>query len=281
MIGGSRGIGRAVAEAYAVAGAHVVVNGRAPEAVGDTVGAVLRAGGSAIGVVGSASEPAVVAECRRMAEVEFGAVDALVVCAGAPEPPGSSILTIGVEEWRELIDAHLTTAFLACREFAPGMVERGRGSIVLTSSHAATGMYGGTGYPAGKGAINSLVYALAAELGEHGVRVNAVAPGARTRLSQGPDYEAQIADLHARGLIDDVVRDASLSPSAPEYVAPLYLFLGSDAGSQVSGEVLVAAGGYLGRFAPPADQFLAWRDAGSHPPYTRAEIADVFAPGER
>jgi NAD(P)-dependent dehydrogenase (short-subunit alcohol dehydrogenase family) len=83
------------------------------------------------------------------------------------------------------------------------MVHQGGGSIVNTSSFAFLGDSGGTGYPAGKGAVNSLTLAIAAELKEHGVRAN-VCPGARTRLSTGPDYVAHVTELNRRGLLDDV-----------------------------------------------------------------------------
>jgi len=154
------------------------------------------------------------------------------------------------------------------------MVERGRGSIVNTSSHAFTGIFGGTGYPAGKGAVNSLTYALAAELREHGVRINAVCPGARTRLSTGVEYERTIEDLHRRGILDEMMRAGALSPAPPEYVAALYAFLASDLAADVTGEILVAAGGYLGRFPRPTEEMLAYRDHAASPPWSLTEIAE-------
>ena len=81
-------------------------------------------------------------------------------------------------QFRDLIDAHLGTTFETCRAAAPLMVARG-GSIVNTSSFALLGDCGGTGYPAGKGGVNGLTLAIAAELKEHGVRANVVCPGAR------------------------------------------------------------------------------------------------------
>jgi 3-oxoacyl-[acyl-carrier protein] reductase len=273
LTGSSRGIGLAVARAYAAHGARVVLNGREGAAVDDAVAQIVGAGGSAVGVVGSAADPAVAADLRRTAEQAFGPVDVLVTCAGAPEPPGSSILTISLADWHDLLDAHLTSTFVAAREFAPGMVERGRGAIVATSSHAFTGMYGGTGYAAGKGGVNSLVLAMAADLREHGVRVNAVCPGARTRLSTGDEYEAQMRDLHARGILDAGMLAASLDPAPPEYVAPTYVLLGSDLAAEVTGQILIAAGGFVGRFGASEQEFLLYRDHAADPPWTPEEIA--------
>lgn len=275
VTGSSRGIGRAVALDCARSGDAVVVNGRDGDAVAAVVDEIIEAGGVARGVSGSAADPATV-ELLVDAAADVGEVRALITCAGTAEPEGSSILDITPDQWHELIDAHLTATFLACRAFAPALVARGGGAIVTTASHAFTGMYGGTGYAAGKGGVVSLTYALAAELRQHGIRVNAICPGARTRLSEGESYESQIGNLHARGLIDDVVRDASLSPAPPEYVTPLYRYLAGD-DATVSGEVFVAAGGYVGRFARPTDTFLTWRDHATHQPWTTDELHQLIS----
>ena len=150
----------------------------------------VEAAGAVSGVAGSAADPAVV-DGLLEAAAGLGDLDVLVNCAGTAEPPGSSILDITLEEWQRADRRPPDSTFLTCRAVAPLLVARGGGAIVNTSSHAFTGVFGGTGYPAGKGGVNSLTYALAAELREHGVRVNAVCPGARTRLSTGPGYEAR------------------------------------------------------------------------------------------
>lgn len=274
VAGSSRGIGLAVAQALADAGAHVVLNGRDPDAVAEAVGLVRRQGGVATGIVGSAADPAT-AQAMVSAGQDLGQVSIAINCAGTPEPPGSSILSIAHQDWTALLEAHLTSSFALARAVAPTMVEAGTGSIIFTGSHAATGIYGGTGYAAAKGGVNSLTYALAAELKDRGVRVNAVCPGARTRLSTGPDYVAGIERLHARGLLHDLARDASLNPPAPEYVAALYAFLASDLAAGITGSVFAGAGGYLGRFAGPDEQLLAYRDHETSPPWTIEEIRDI------
>jgi 3-oxoacyl-[acyl-carrier protein] reductase len=89
----------------------------------------------------------------------------------------------------------------------------GRGAIVNTASHAFTGVFAGTGYPAAKGGVVSLTYALAAELREHGIRVNAVCPGAETRMSTGSDYSDHIEELHRRGILDDLTYAGASAPA--------------------------------------------------------------------
>ena len=278
VTGSSRGVGLAVAAALADQGAAVVVNGRDPAAAEQAAGKIVAAGGRARAVAGSAGDPAVAQRLLGAALDSFGEVDALVNCAGTAEPPGSSILDVTGEQWLELLDAHLTSAFTTCRAVVPRMVARGRGAVVNTSSHAFTGAFGGTGYPAGKGGVNSLTLALAAELREHGVRANAVCPGARTRLSTGSEHRRHIDELHRRGMLDDLTRHGALQPAPPDYVAPLYTFLASDLATGLTGQIYAGSGGYLGRFAAPEEQLLAWRDHEQHPPWSVAEVAELLNP---
>jgi len=205
----------------------------------------------------------------------FGSIDVLVNCAGISEPPGASILDMSARDWRESIDAHLTSTFNCCRHAAPRMLAQLRGAIVNTSSHAYLGHYGGTAYPAAKGGINSLTFALAAELREHGVRVNAICPGASTRLSSGAAYERHIRELHARGLLGDVARDAALDPPPPEHVGPLYAFLASELADGISGRVFSSVGGYVGVFAPSQEKLLAFRDHRSAGPWPIQDLANA------
>ena len=204
---------------------------------------------------------------------EFGRIDILVNCAGTAEPTGSSILTITPAQFQDLIDAHLGTVFQTCRAAAPLMAKQGSGAIVNTSSFAFLGDYGGTGYPAGKGAVNGLTLAIAAELAEHGVRANVVCPGAKTRLSTGPEYEAHIAALNRRGLLDDVSMQGALDAAPPEYAAPIYAYLASDLAADVTGQIFIAAGGFVGRFDRPTPSIVAYRDHHDAPPWTIDEIS--------
>jgi NAD(P)-dependent dehydrogenase (short-subunit alcohol dehydrogenase family) len=266
IAGSSRGIGRSVARALAAEGAAVVVNGRDASAVEETAAGLEAEGARVARCVGSLADYANAGRLVECCVDHFGAIDVLINCAGIAEPEGSSILSVTPDAWRELIDTHLTSTFNTCRHAAPRMVGQGSGAIVNTSSHAWLGIYGGTGYPAGKGGVNSLTFAIAAELKDRGVRVNAVCPGARTRLSTGPAYEAKIRDLHARGILSDALRDASLRPSGPEHLGPVYAFLASDLAQALTGRLFTAAGGYVGlQGGVGGETLLAWRDAGEGP----------------
>jgi len=277
VVGGSRGIGAAVAALLAQLGAGVVVNGRDVDVVASTVGTITSAGGSAVGLPGSAVDDSVATALISLCESEFGQINALVNCAGTAEPAGSSILTISRQEFRDLIDVHLGTVFATCRAAAPRMIARGGGSIINTSSFAYLGDYGGTGYPAGKGAVNGFTMAIAAELAEHGVRANVVCPGARTRLSTGAAYEQQIESLRRRGMLDEVSAQAALDAAPPEYAASLYAYLVSDLSTRVIGQILIAAGGFVGRFDRPAPALLGYRNHDGSPPWSISEIDRMFS----
>lgn len=275
VVGGTRGIGRAVAALLAELGANVVVNGRDPDAVDDTVAQLTGAGGVAVGFAGSPADEKTAAALVQACRDAYGGPDILINCAGIAEPPKSSILDISTADFDELISSHLGTVFHTCRAVAPIMVAAGAGSIVTTSSAAYLGDYGGTGYPAGKGAVNGLTMAIAAELKPLGVRANVVCPGARTRLSEGPEYEDHIRDLHSRGLLDDFTMQASLNAAPPEHVAPTYAYLASDLATDVTGQILIAAGGFVGRYDRPSPSIIAYR-GDSEPPWTLKELDAKF-----
>ena len=208
---------------------------------------------------------------------EFGRIDILVNCAGTPGLAAESILKVTSKLFHDLLEAHLVTTFETCRAAAPKMVEQGSGSIINTSSFAYLGDYGGTGYPAGKGGVNGLTLAIAAELKEHGVRANVVCPGAKTRLSTGSEYESHIAELNQRGLLDDVSTQTALDAPPPEYVAPTYAYLASDLAKDVTGQIFIAAGGFVGRFDRQTPAIIGYRDHQGTPPWSMTELHELIS----
>jgi NAD(P)-dependent dehydrogenase (short-subunit alcohol dehydrogenase family) len=273
VVGGSRGIGASVAALLAHHGAGVVVNGRDADAARTTADRITAAGGRAAAHPGSPSDQQAAESLVGRCIDEFGGIHVLINCAGIAEPPGSSILNVSSAQFAELLEAHLGTVFATCRAVAPTMVAQGGGSIVNSSSFAFLGDYGGTGYPAGKGAVNSLTLAIAAELKEHGVRANVVCPGARTRLSTGPDYVEQITNLNRRGLLDGASMQGALDVAGPDYAAPIYVYLASDLAKHLTGEIFAASGGFVGRFPKAAPGLIAYRDHHDAPPWSVDEIS--------
>jgi NAD(P)-dependent dehydrogenase (short-subunit alcohol dehydrogenase family) len=261
----------AVAELLAKQGAGVVVNGRDADAVEAAAQRV-----SGVAHAGSPSDPtvadALIDRCIR----EFGRIDILVNCAGTAGLAAESILSVTSAQFRDLVDAHLGTVFETCRAAASRMVAQGGGSIINTSSFAFLGDYGGTGYPAGKGGVNALSMAIAAELKEHGVRANVVCPGAKTRLSSGKEYEDHIVALNRRGLLDEVSTQAALDAPPPEYVAPIYAYLAGDLAKDVTGQIFIAAGGFVGRFDRQTPTIIGFRDHQDSPPWSITELHDMI-----
>ncbi|HZN79913.1 MAG TPA: SDR family NAD(P)-dependent oxidoreductase [Mycobacterium sp.] len=268
VVGGSRGVGLAVAELLAAQGAGVVINGRDADAATEAAQHIT----GAVAFSGSPADPAVADALIDTCIKEFGQIDVLVNCAGTAGLASESILKVTSAQFRELVDAHLGTTFETCRAAAPKMVGQGGGSIINTSSFAFLGDYGGTGYPAGKGGVNGLTMALAAELKEHGVRANVVCPGAKTRLSTGSEFEAHMVELHRRGMLDEASMQAALDAPPPESVAPTYAYLASDLAKDVTGQIFIAAGGFVGRFDRQTPSILGYRDHQDSPPWSVDEI---------
>ncbi|MGX9788213.1 SDR family NAD(P)-dependent oxidoreductase [Mycobacterium sp. MMS18-G62] len=273
VVGGTRGVGLAVAELLAEQGAGVIVNGRDADAASEAAQHIT----GAVAYPGSPADPSTADALIDTCMQEFGRIDILVNCAGTAGLASESILNVTSAQFRDLLDAHVGTTFETCRAAAPHMVKQGSGSIINTSSFAYLGDYGGTGYPAGKGAVNGLTMAIAAELKEYGVRANVICPGAKTRLSTGPEYEAHIIGLQARGLLDDASTQVALDAPPPEYAAPMYAYLASDLAKDVTGQIFIAAGGFVGRFDRLAPSLLAYRDHHDSPPWTVEEIHGMLA----
>lgn len=275
VTGGSMGIGRAVARRCLQEGARVVIGARDAQALDATL-EELQFDGDVLACAGSVADYAFAGALVGTCVGEFGGIDVLVNCAGIAEPRGTSILDIEPADWHHLIDVHLHGTFNTCRHAAPQMAKAGGGAIINTSSHAFLGIYGGTGYAAGKGATNSLSAAMAIDLAASGIRVNTVCPGARTRLSTGEDYLAQIEDLHRRGALSDERKASALDPAAPEYVASLYAFLASDLAAGISGALYFGSGGYIGRFTEYGQELLMAMDHRRNTPSSIGAVGEAL-----
>jgi 3-oxoacyl-[acyl-carrier protein] reductase len=238
VTGSSRGIGAAIAQRFAGAGAAVAVHGRDRQAADRVAQRITASGGRAISVLADVTDVGQLEAMRLSIEDRLGPVDILVANAGTnPVPPGP-LEEITVEGWRASIDANLTATFLTVRTFLPGMKERHRGVIITTSSAAARRPTAQSplAYAAAKAGIELLTKHLAQQAGPFGIRVNCVAP--ETILTERNQQQIPEAVQDQLRLSHPVQRLGT-----PEDVADAALFLASDRSAWVSGITIDVAGG--------------------------------------
>lgn len=236
VTGASRGIGAAVAVAAAREGADIAVCYRERHAQADRVVEAIRAlGRDARSFAADLSVPVLARAMVKEAEGHFGRIDGLVNNAGIM--PESSFLDIDDEQWDAVIRTDLYSAFACTQAVLPGMIERGKGVIVMTSSRLGQiGWPGLAHYSAAKAALLGLVKSLAREFGPMGIRVNAVAPGVTvtdmtSALVNDESGRRRLAELPAGRF------------GTPEEVALTVVFLLSDAASLYHGQTLGPNGG--------------------------------------
>lgn len=236
VTGGSRGIGRAVAEALARAGARVAINYHRDESAADSVVEEIRGGGGeAMALAGDVSDASDARQLVRDVVAAWQGLDILVVNAGIWEEDRAGAGDL--EVWNRAIAVNLRGAFLVADAAIPHL-EKARGSIVFMSSTAGQrGETGHSAYAATKGALISYTKSLAVELGPRGVRVNCVAPGwVETDMT-----EEALAEPSSRKKIEQSIPLGRVAQ--PADVAGPVLFLVSDLARHVQGEVLNVNGG--------------------------------------
>jgi NAD(P)-dependent dehydrogenase (short-subunit alcohol dehydrogenase family) len=246
VTGASRGIGAATAVACAAEGAKVVVNYRADKAGADaTIGKIEAAGGHGLILQADVSDTAEVERLVAKVTSELGPIDLLV--NNAASFSRSSFLDVDLDELDRDWATNVRGLYYLSQLVARSMVERGRGVIVHVSSILARlAVPSRTVYCATKGAVESLTRAMALDLADTGVRVNAVSPGLISTeglLAGMPDPELQVA-------IQRYVPGGRFGE--PEEIAHVVTFLASDDARYVNGSVIPVDAGLGGREAGPA-----------------------------
>lgn len=274
VTGAARGIGRAAAVALARAGAKVIgvdicakvsdILDFAPATEAD-----LAETGRQVAAAGAqwsqfVADQRDIAQLREVADQIRNDGDGIdVVFANAGIQAFKPLLEMTDPDWHDQIDVNLNGTANAVRVFAPLLVERGGGRLILTSStQGQHGTKNGAAYSASKWGILGLMKSAALELGEHGITVNAVIPGlVDTALTRHEDRYAQALSAAGRTPTGDAATDektavallTAKSPLGvpwvePEDVAPLVVFLASDAARMVSGTAFAATGGDSANF---------------------------------
>ena len=241
VTGASRGIGAAIARAYAAAGADLVLVGRDARRLEPVVDEVSSLGRRAVSIEADVSHPPDVARLASEAERVLGPIDVLVNNAGGSEIYRRAEL-ITDDEWEAVIGVNLRGTFTCCREFGRRMIERGSGRIVnIVSIGARAGLPRLAPYCAAKAGVEGLTRALAVEWAPHGVLVNAIGPAfVETDLTQGLRENERIRDsliaqtpLGRFGLVDEMTGAA--------------VFLASEASRYVTGQTIYVDGGWTAR----------------------------------
>jgi gluconate 5-dehydrogenase len=241
ITGGSRGLGRAMAQALAEAGADLVLVGRDAQTL-QQAHAELSGLGRRVEVI--TADLAVPAEAERMcaaALAEHGPIDVLINNVGGRRE-NVPVTEQALDDWRRLMDLNLTSAFLCTRHLGGAMLPRRRGRVINIASicgQVATRNIHGRHYESAKAALIGFTRAVAADWAPHGVTVNAIAPGGfmtdanRRWFRERPALRQEIEGVIPMGRLGE-----------PEEIGPLAVYLASDASSYMTGAVLTIDGGY-------------------------------------
>jgi NAD(P)-dependent dehydrogenase (short-subunit alcohol dehydrogenase family) len=243
VTGAGRGIGFAIAEALAEAGARVVLTDYDAKLLDDALAKLAAKGAQAEGEVFDVTDPAAAQRVNDAVVARHGRVDVLVNNAGIAisDHPAENMSD---EVWNRVIDVNLTGVFRACRAFGKGMLEQGGGSIVNVGSMSGfivNRPQEQVNYNASKAGVHHLTRSLAAEWGARGVRVNAVAPTyIDTEMNQYVHEKENEARL--KQWIDSTPMNRL---GRMDEIASVVLFLASDAASLMTGSIVLADGGYV------------------------------------
>jgi len=241
ITGGSRGLGRAMAQALAEAGADLVLVGRDEQTLRQAQAELAALGRRVEMVVADLATPAAVEQMCAQVLAEHAPIDILINNVGGRRE-SIPVTDQTLADWQRLIDLNLTSAFLCTRYLGGAMVPRRWGRVINIGSicgQVATRNIHGRHYETAKAALAGFTRAVAADWAPHGVTVNAIAPGGfltdanRRWFRERPALRQEIEAVIPMGRLGE-----------PDELGPLAVYLASDASSYMTGAVLTIDGGY-------------------------------------
>ena len=238
VVGGTTGIGRAMALGLAAGGADVVASARGAQNLEAAAAEIEALGRRTLRIRSDVTDRASLVALREAVIAGMGRIDILVNCAGRTQR--TPTLEVSEAEWNSILETNLTGTLRASQIFGAAMLERGYGRIInIASLGSFVGLFEVAAYAASKAGVASLTRQLAVEWGARGVCVNAIMPGVfRTALN------GALLDGTARGK-EFLLRTPMRRFGRLEELAGAAVFLASESASFVNGEVLVVDGGFL------------------------------------
>ena len=256
ITGAGRGIGRAIALAYAREGARLALAARSDSELEEVVGEVSALGAEAIAVRTDVTSQIATERLARRAVERFGRIDVLVNNAGISGPVGP-LQGNDIAEWVDTINVNLTGTFLVCRAVVPVMLEQGGGRIInLSGAGVANAWSNMSAYCASKAAVVRMTEVLAQELEDKGITVNALGPGS-VHTSMWEKMTEQAADAGAEFIHQLGQRVLSGGGASIEECAELAVWLASGESGALTGRIISAAADDFRNLAPMIPEIMA------------------------
>ena len=256
ITGAGRGIGRAIALAYAREGARLALAARSEPELEETVAAVTEVGGEAIAVPTDVTSQMATQRLARRVVERFGRIDVLVNNAGISGPIGP-LQDNNIDDWVDTINVNLTGTFLVCRSVIPVMLEQGGGRIInLSGAGVANAWSNMSAYCSSKAAVVRLTEVLAQELEPQGILVNALGPGS-VHTSMWEKMTEQAADAGADFIHELGQRVLSGGGAPIDDCAELAVWLASGESRALTGRIISAAADDFHGLASRIDEIMA------------------------